>query len=162
MSTPHPEASARGTALPAPLLNGIGGVLMIALAAWLWVGAADIEGAGTGTLGPDGFPRLVAALLGLSSLVLVVRSVRAARSGQELTAMIRVPRLQAMAAAILLVAVYPVLIAYLGYFAATTVWMLPFLWVAGMRSPIGIVASAAGFLLFAKVLFQMVLGTPLP
>lgn len=161
MSTLPPELGVQGTALPGPLLNGIGGLLMTGLATWLWVGAADIDGAGDGPLGPDGFPRLVAALLGLTSLVLVAQSAWAARGGLRQVA-IRVQRLPAVGAAILLVGAYPVLISYLGYYAATAVWMLPFLWVAGMRHPAGIVASAAGFLLFAKVLFQMVLGTPLP
>jgi hypothetical protein len=34
--------------------------------------------------------------------------------------------------------------------------------VCGMHSVLGVFATTAGFLLFTKVLFQMVLGTPLP
>ncbi len=144
----------------APLLNGIGAALLLALATWLWVGAADIDGGGVGITGPDGFPRLVAALLGASSLLLLVQSVRAARVGGSMPIVVRRPR--PVVAAIVLVAIYPLLIAYLGYYVATAVWMVPFLLLAGMRHPAGLAASTLGFLLFTKVLFQMVLGTPLP
>ena len=72
------------------------------------------------------------------------------------------PRPLAVLAAILLICGYPALISAVGYYLATAIWMVPFLLLAGMRRPVGIVASVAGFLLFTKVLFQMVLGTPLP
>ena len=98
-------------------------------------------------------------LLAASSLLLVLQS---ARGATRRAAAIRIQRPFAVAGAVVLVAIYPVLIAYLGYYAATAIWMVPFLFLAGMRNPVGIVAGTAGFLLFTKVLFQMVLGTPLP
>ena len=64
--------------------------------------------------------------------------------------------------AVVLVAAYPTLLAYLQYYLATALWLPPFLWLAGMRRSLGIVLTTAGFLLFTKVLFQMALGTPLP
>ena len=159
----HPETAAPKLApaasLPAPLLNAIGGLLLLAFAIWLWFGAAAIDGAGQGLVGPDGFPRIVAVLLAVSSVLLVLQSARVAKGR---VAAIRVQRPAAVAGAIVLVVIYPVLIAYLGYYAATAIWMLPFLFLAGMRNPVRIVAGTAGFLLFTKVLFQMVLGTPLP
>lgn len=146
--------------ISAPLLNAAGALLLLALSAWLWIGAADIESVGGGVLGPDGFPRLVAALLGLCCLVLLVQSIRmaVARSG----ASVAVSRpLQVLAGAVL-VCLYPLLIGVLGYYAATALWMAPFLLLAGMRNPIALVASVGGFLLFTKVLFSMALGIPLP
>jgi hypothetical protein len=158
--TPPKETPPNGTSLNGPLLNGIGAALLLALATWLWVGAADIDGGGGGMTAPDGFPRLVAVLLGASSLLLLVQSIRAARERGWAPIVVRRPR--PVVAAIVLVAVYPLLIATLGYYVATAAWMVPFLLLAGMRHPAGIAASTLGFLLFTKVLFQTVLGTPLP
>lgn len=154
------STATRVAAISAPLANGTGALLLIALAAWLWIGAADIDAVGGGGLGPDTFPRLVAALLALCCLVLLIQSVRGAlsRSGGS----IEVSRPVQVVAAIVLVCVYPPLIGALGYYLATVLWMPPFLFLAGMRKPIGILASVAGFLLFAKVMFQMALGIPLP
>lgn len=149
-----------GTPLNAPLLNGIGAVLLLVLASWLWVGATDIDGGGGGMTAPDGFPRLIAILLGASSILLLVQSVRAARAGTWAPVVVR--RAQPVVAAIMLVAIYPMLIAILGYYIATAAWMVSFLLLAGMRHPAGIAASTLGFLLFTKVVFQTVLGTPLP
>ncbi len=146
--------------LPGPLMNAIGGLLLLALAVWLWIGASDIDGTGTGMMTPDGFPRLVAVLLGLSSLLLVLQSCRAALTGGMPAAV--VPRHLPVVGAIVLIAVYPAMIVHLGFYLATAVWMAPFLLLAGMRSPVGIGASIVGFLLFTKVLFDMVLGTPMP
>lgn len=169
MNTPLIDTSRASTAAPAmtrvahlsaPLMNGLGAVLLLALSAWLWIGAADIESVGGSMLGPDSFPRLVAALLAGCCLLLLAQSVRAAiaRSG----ASVAISRPFQVLAAIVLVCVYPPVIGVLGYYPATALWMPPFLLLAGMRHPVGVLASVCGFLLFTKVLFQMVLGTPLP
>lgn len=169
MSTPVIDAGRASAVVPgrtreahisAPLMNAVGALLLLALSAWLWIGAADIEAVGGGVLGPDGFPRLVAMLLAACCLVLLVQSVRGAiaRSG----AIVAISRPFQVLAAVVLVCIYPLLIGALGYYPATALWMVPFLLLAGMRQPIGILASVAGFLLFTKVLFQMVLGIPLP
>ena len=155
----RPVSPAVTARIPAALANGAGAALLLALAAFMWLGAADIEGGGNGLVGPDGFPRLIAALLGAGSLALLLLSIRDLRRG---VAPIVITRPLAVAGAIVLVALYPVLITVLGFYAATVIWMVPFLLLAGMRSLIGIAASVAGFLLFTKVLFEMVLGTPLP
>ena len=159
-SSPLVPPGTRVAHISAPVMNAVGAVLLLALSAWLWIGAADIEQVGGGVLGPDGFPRLVAALLAACCLVLLIQSVRGAitRSGQT----VAISRPFQVLAAIGLVCAYPPLIGALGYYLATALWMVPFLMLAGMRRWIGILASVAGFLLFAKVLFQMALGIPLP
>lgn len=169
MSTPLVEAgrapgvdptATRVAAISASMANGIGALLLMALAAWLWIDAAYIDAVGGGGLGPDSFPRLVAALLALCCLVLLIQSVRGAFSRS--VGSITVSRPIQVVAAVVLVCVYPPLIGALGYYGATVLWMPPFLILAGMRKPIGIFASVAGFLLFAKVMFQMALGIPMP
>jgi hypothetical protein len=146
--------------LPAPILNGVGALLLLALSAWLWTGAAGIEGADGSLEAPDGFPRLVSALLALSCLLLLIQSARGVLSRSA--AVISIPRPAPVVMALVLVCLYPLLIEVAGYYVATAIWMVPFLLVAGMRNALGIFASVAGFLIFTKVLFQLVLGTPLP
>ena len=159
MSVPGIEGT-RVAHVSAPLMNAVGALLLLALAGWLWIGAGDIESVGGDVLGPDAFPRLVAALLGGCCLVLLGQAASGAmsRSGTS----IAISRPIQVLAAVVLVCVYPPMIGWLGYYPATAVWMVPFLLLAGMRKPVGIAASAAGFLVFTKVLFQMVLGIPLP
>jgi len=147
--------------IPAPLLNGIGGAALLGMAGWLWLGASDIDGAGNGLMGPDGFPRAVAILLAATSLMVVAQAVRSAVSGAQ-PAPIQIRRPVSVLLAIVLVTAYPVLVTQLHYYVGTAIWLVPFLWVSGMRKPTGIALTTGGFLLFTKVLFQMVLGTPLP
>ena len=161
MTTPAARSgAARVALLPAALMNALGAALLLALAVWLWLGAADIETTGDGALGADSFPRLVAALLGAGCLALLAQSVRGMMAGAGGGIAVSRP-LQVLAAAGL-VCLYPALIGWLGYYLATPLWMAPFLVLAGMRSPLGIAASVAGFLLFTKVLFQMALAIPMP
>jgi len=147
--------------LPAPAMTVLGGLVLMALAGWLWVDAANIEDANLGLMGPAGFPRAAAALLGSCSAVMVGQAVHSMFSVTP-QAPIRIKRPLAVLSAIVLVALYPLLVTQLGYYIGTTIWLAPFLFLAGMRSPIGIGVATAGFLLFVKVLFQMVLATPLP
>jgi len=147
--------------IPAPLLNGIGGLALLGMAGWLWIGASYIDGAGDGLMGPDGFPRAIAVLLAATSLMVVAQAVRSAVS-VALSAPIQIKRPVCVLLAIVLVAAYPLLVTHLHYYIGTAIWLVPFLWLSGMRKPVGIALTTAGFLLFTKVLFQTVLGTPLP
>lgn len=159
---PDPAAGPRsGTLrLRASLLDVAGGLLFLTMAVWLWLGAAHIDESSEGLIGPAGFPRGIAILLGGSALLMLLQGLNAVRSRQS--AQVTVDRPLSVLAAMVLVIIYPILITELGYYVATGLWLLPFLWIAGCRKPITIVLSAGGFLVFTKVLFQMVLGIPLP
>jgi hypothetical protein len=146
--------------IPAWLLNAAIAALLVAMAAWLWIGAEDIADTG-GVVGPAGFPRAIAILLGGSALLVLFQAAHSARLADR-HALVRVHRPVSVGLAIVLVVLYPLLISKVGYYIATAVWLAPFLVVCGMRSVLGVFATTAGFLLFTKVLFQMVLGTPLP
>lgn len=161
MNMPIREPGAATAAkISAPLMNVIGALLLLALSAWLWIDAANIESAGDATLGADTFPRMVAALMALCCLILLAQSLRAFLA--QSSARISFTRPWQVLASVGLVCIYPVLIDWLGYYVATPIWMVPFLLLAGMRNPIAVAASTAGFLLFTKVLFQTVLAIPMP
>jgi hypothetical protein len=61
-----------------------------------------------------------------------------------------------------LVIVYPLLLSHLGFYLATGPWLLVLLFVTGNRKPLPMVLCAAGFLIFTKVIFDMLIGIPLP
>lgn len=160
-SEPAKHETGPALRLSAPILDVVGGLLFLAVAIWLWIGAAAIDDTGQGLNGPSGFPRGVAILLGGSALLLVVQSF-AALAGRSTARPVTVQRPGYVLAAILLVILYPFLLHGLGYYVATGLWLLPFFWVSGCRRPVLILACSAGFLVFTKVLFETVLGTPLP
>ena len=160
-SEPPNQDSGPALHLSGPVLDVIGGLLFLAVAIWLWVGAGSIDDTGQGLNGPSGFPRGVAVLLGGSALLLVVQGF-AALAGRSTARPVIVQRPGYVLAAMLLVILYPFLLHWLGYYLATGLWLLPFFWVSGCRRPVLILACSVGFLVFTKVLFETVLGTPLP
>lgn len=153
-------ASSRVTFKEAPL-DFLFGLLLVASAFALWIGADYIEGGGSGLMGPSGFPRGVAAVLGVSSLLMTIRALLALRSGShgdEIT----VDRPLALLINMVLIVAYPILIMTFGYYLATGPWLVALLFASGNRKIISIIAYAVGFLVFTKLIFQMVIGVPLP
>lgn len=153
--TPAPE---RAWSLPAPLLDSLIALAMLAFALALWAGAEGFAPGPWRAQGPGTFPRGIALLLGSCSLLLFGRALRAWRGAQRLS----VKRPHAVAAAMALALVYPPLIEGLGYYGATAVWLPVLLWVAGCRRLKVLVPASLGFLVFSRIVFQQLLGTPMP
>lgn len=109
-------------------------------------------------MGPAAFPEGVALLLGGCSLFMIGRAAAHWHAPER----VRVERPGSVLAAMMLVVSYPVLIEHLGFYPATGLWLVPLLWVAGCRSMPVIGGCAIGFLVFTKLVFEMLLGTPLP
>ena len=131
------------------------------LALAFWFGAAAFDEGDASGVGPATFPRGLALLLGVVTLILALRAaVGLARLRPQATASIERPL--AVALGIVLVALFPLLMSSLGYYLATAAWLPLLLFVAGYRKPIGILVYTAGFLAFVKLGFDMILRTPLP
>ncbi len=155
--TPASKAELR---VAAPLLDSVIAALMAAVALALWLGAASFE-RGTNLIdGPATFPRAISLLLGTTSLLLLARSLPRYLRGGSAAVVMRRP--SAVFTAMGLVVVYPLLIEHLGYYPATAVWLPVLLWTAGYRKPLGVVLATLGFLVFSRVVFQQLLGTPMP
>lgn len=148
--------------IPSVVLDSIIGGLMLAVALWFWFGAGSIQSHSPFSLvGPAAFPRGIAALLAVCSLLLIARSVGSRlRTGSSMN--ITVERPVYVFIAMALVIVYPLLIGALGYYLATGVWLPILLWVAGYKRPLGLALVSICFLVFTKIVFQGMLGTPLP
>ena len=137
------------------------GLVLAAAAAVLWIAAAGFDDVDTTGVGPATFPRGVAALLGATSLVIAGRGI-AALAGLAAREPVVTHRPLAVALGIGLVCAFPPLMTTAGYHAAVAVWLPAFLLVAGYRKPVGIIAVTAGFIGFAWLVFETILGVRLP
>ena len=140
------------------LLVGFG---LLILAAAFWLGAAQFDDVDVTGIGPATFPRGIALLLGVASVMLVARAI-AALGGRTPAGINVTGRPGHVVAGMALVILFPVLMTNLGYFVGSALWMPALFVVAGYRKPLGIVLLTAGFLAFAKVAFEMILGVRLP
>jgi hypothetical protein len=156
------DPTAPAIEISANKLDAASGAALFALAAWLWHGAADIEVASTSGVGPAFFPRAVAILLAGGSLLLILQALAPRLFGIQPDRMVQVQRPGSVLAAIAIVIVYAALLGRLTYYPATAMLLPCLLWAAGLRRPFAIVACTFGFLAFTKILFETVLGTPLP
>ncbi len=148
--------------IPSVVLDSAIGVLMLAVALWFWFGAASIQTRSPFSLvGPAAFPRAISALLAVCSLLFIGRSV-ASRLRTGISTKIAIDKPAHVFVAMALVVVYPLLIDTLRYYIATGLWLPVFLWVSGYKRPLGIVLVSIGFLVFTKIIFDKILGTPLP
>jgi hypothetical protein len=143
-------------------LDVVAGAALLALAAWLWHGASDIDVTSSGGVGPAFFPRAVAVLMAGSSLLLVLQGLAPKLLGGRPDKTIGVQRPGSVLAAMVIVIIYASLLGRLTYYPATALFLPSLLWAAGVRRSIVIVACTIGFLAFTKILFETVLGTPLP
>lgn len=133
------------------------GVLMIVLAVAYGWGASQFPEpfGGTGAVGPDTFPRLLAVVLALSSLYMVVRpdpdnAWPWSRTGLELVI------------AVVVLVLYAMLLQPLGFILSTTLAVGTLCWRMGARPAksyiTGVVAGVVVFLLFN---FALDLSLPL-
>ena len=152
----------RTIAIPPVVLESAVGVFMLAVAAWFWYASYAIDTRTPSSLsGPVAFPRGVAAMLAVCSVLFVWRTVVARiRAGRSRD--IPLDRPLSVLLSMGLIVLYPLMLEWMGFYVATGVWLPVLLWVSGYKRPVGIVLVSAGFLVFTKVVFQQALGTPLP
>ena len=133
---------------------------LIAVAAWLWSDSYSFDEGGRGLMGAAAFPRGVALLLGLSSLVLGTKGVRQMMRPDTEPVTFRRPSAVLLAA--VLVVLYPLLLPRFGFYPTTGVWLLALLWCAGQRNILWALVTVLAFLVVVKLVFQMAMGIPLP
>lgn len=125
-----------------------------------WLGARIDDGADYG-IGAADFPRGLSLLLAVASACLLANAIARLASGRAHgTICIGRPG-RVMAGMALMLAFTPAM-EHIGYYPTMTVFLAALLWVADCRRPVTIVACVAGFLIFSKVVFEMILSIPLP
>lgn len=166
MPSDQPRSEAGGQAgdrlvLHSGLIDLIAGIALTSVAALFHVVAATFDEVDNTGTGPATFPKGIAILIGVTSTILAVRGLLAllAPAGSS---RVTVGRPWAVAAGIGLVCAFPLMMTTLGYHPAIAIWLPAFLLVAGYRKPIGILLYTAGFMAFAKIAFEAILGVRLP
>ena len=156
--TPPDEIPARLSGGAADLAAGLvaGGVAVLFIGHALRFEEADHTG-----IGPATFPMGIAILLAISAAMLAGRGVLTL-CGRAENLEVAIGRPWWVALGIALVTAFPALMIAAGYYIATAMWLPAFLFVAGYRNPLGIGLVTLGFLAFAKVAFEVVLGVRLP
>lgn len=148
--------------IPAGLIEVIVAASLGLVALWLWIGSYSFAEGEGGLSGAIVFPRGVSLVLGAACLFLAFQGARQLRRGDPTEAPVAIRRPGAVAASVILIILYPLLLSFFGFYATTGVWLLVLLWVAGQRNPIWAIVTAVGFLAVAKFVFQMAMGIPLP
>ena len=112
-------------------------------------------------MGPAGFPRGVALIFGAVSLLMAARGAVELRFERR-AAMVEIAQPLAVFAAMTVAVAYPVLLGYFNYYLVTGPWLVVLFFITGIRKPAPMLLCAAGFLIFTKLVFEMLMGIPLP
>ncbi|MGB3416704.1 MAG: tripartite tricarboxylate transporter TctB family protein [Mesorhizobium sp.] len=137
------------------------GLALATLAGWFFFQASILPDFSGTAIGAADFPKGLAALLGLTSVIFAgagVRRIVSGRLGERVS--VRQP-MRVLLGIVLLIA-FPFMMDAFGYYIAMAIFLSAFLYVANRRNPIAIALYVGGFLLFTKLVFEMMLGTPLP
>ena len=134
---------------------------LLVVAGLFWFFGASIDVGYDYGIGAADFPRGLSLLLAVASGCLLTNAVVRLVSGAgHHTICIGRPA-RVIAGMVLMLAFAP-LMSRIGYYPAMAVFLAAMLWIADCRRPLHVVAYVAGFLLFSKVVFEMILSIPLP
>jgi hypothetical protein len=143
------------------IINLIAGIVIIAVAVTFWATAPGFDEQDATGVGPATFPKGIAAFMGVCAVVLIAQAIVQLMWSGRVSAAVTTERPFPVLAGIILVAIYPALMVTIDYYIATAVWMPVFLLVAGYRKPVGIALCTMSFLIFAKVVFDIILSVRL-
>jgi hypothetical protein len=157
----RPRLSIDRLVVGAAIIDLAVGLALVAVAAVFWFASAGFDEADSTGIGAATFPRGIAVLLGVAAAMLAARAIMSL-CGRLPSITNIISRPGHVLAGMGLVILFPVLMNNLGYYIGSALWMPALFVVAGYRKPLGIVIMTAGFLVFAKVGFEMILGVRLP
>jgi len=136
-------------------------LLLIGMSVWFLIKSRELGAeTNTGAINAATFPVTIAIILIISVIILALPSMKRIlqhNPAQPIT--FRQP--VSVVLGLVLFAVFPIAMKTFGYYPAATVWLLFFGLAAGVRKPLQLGGLIIGFLLFAWVVFQKFLGTPL-
>lgn len=138
----------------------IGAFILIGLAGWFLIESQSLSGSIIGSIGPATFPIGIATLLILTAIASLTSSVKRLLTNRR-ESHIRFRRPLMIGFAMILLCAFPYSMSIFGYYPTMGVWLFPFAWAANVRKPLPLLGVVIGFLLFSKLVFEMLLGTPL-
>lgn len=168
VTLPSNEDTEAGAALPpAPTLrlrsewgDLFVGIALLGLAIWFVVTANALDDYSGEGIGAADFPTGIAALLLIGTLLIVLGALRRLATGTYHGA-IAIRRYGHVLLGMVLLCAFPFLMESFGYYLAMAVWLAAFLVLCGVRHLLHVAAYVGGFLLFTKLVFGVLLGTPL-
>lgn len=138
----------------------VGALALIGLAGWFLIESQSLSGSITTSIGPATFPIGIAILLMLTALASLGSAVKRLLANQQ-EPHIQVRRPVVIGFAVILLCAFPYAMATFGYYPTMGIWLFPFAWAANVRKPLPLIGVVIGFLLFSKLVFEILLGTPL-
>jgi hypothetical protein len=136
-------------------------IAMLAVAAAFHFGADTIQSPQLVEVGPRAFPKACAMALAIAAAILLFRSAVRLAAG-EAGETIEFPSPTVVAVAALVSCLVPLTIETVGFNIVIGLWIVVMSLLGGVRSPLLLIALCGGYLLFAKIVFQVLLKTPLP
>jgi len=135
------------------------GLALILLSAATWVTAGQFPTVGDTDVGAGFFPKLIAVVLILLSVVMMALSFR--RQTQDGAEEVSTSWSKIILGFVLTFA-FLALIFFTGFYISAPIFLFVFMWLFGYRKPISVVVVAVIVTLFIYLVFEMVLRVPLP
>lgn len=144
--------------IPRAAFDLVVALALLGLGSWFFANAARIESIPGDPVGPDGFPRGLAAIfVVLCAAMAAGAALRAARRTTGEAVIIRRP--SGVVAGMVLVVGFPAAMAAFGYYPAMAVLVPALMLAGGYRKPMGLVGCTLGFLAFSWLVFEKILHT---
>lgn len=151
------ESNARNLVMPGIAVHGVVLALIASFGVFVLLASRQMIAQSGGGLGPGTFPMSLAyGLLGLVAIAFVALL----RSGRD--TVVEVKRPVALVLSMALMVLFVPLVETVGYAWTIVPWTLAFALCARVRAPFLLVISVATVLFVAFVVFEVILGTPLP
>jgi putative tricarboxylic transport membrane protein len=141
--------------------NIIGCIFFILIGLWFLINSLFLAGTQNAMdVGPSAFPMLSAVGIILVSAVCIVRFVRGRNKEEAEKITIRNQNKVLLSMALLVA--YVLVMQMAGYYIASILFIPVFLYAVGVKRLVQLVPISAGFVLFAYVVFDYLLGVPMP
>nr|WP_239565421.1 tripartite tricarboxylate transporter TctB family protein [Brevibacillus fulvus] len=132
---------------------------LIILSVAAWITASDFPAVGDTDVGAGFFPKMIASVLILLSLVMIFSSFRRQPGNEPETGAIPWSK---TILGFILTFLYLALVYFGGFYISTPLFMICFIWLFGYRKTIPAVAVTVVVTLFVYLVFEKVLQVPLP
>jgi len=131
--------------------DGIAAIVLLLLVAAAWADSAGVPGEARM------FPRLILTLMGALSALMLALSLRRAEAGTPF-----IEHARNLAVTVALTAGYIALVEPLGYLVASALFIPALALALGLRRPVLLVLTTAGFVAAVHMVFVVIFGRPLP
>ncbi|UPV76617.1 tripartite tricarboxylate transporter TctB family protein (plasmid) [Halorussus limi] len=140
-------------------IDKVASLLLILLAAGVFVASRNFPSGITGTPGPAFFPRVIAASIAGVAAFLFIRSVT---TGDDRTQRITTEETKRVVVPIALLVGYALLLPVLGFLLDTFAFLIVTMWYSGATEARTVAPLAAGIALVLQYVFVEFLHVPLP